>query len=104
MKIHSLTRQQLQYLELNPSDCLGLCVYEAEAKDSWTGFFAAHEGWSGKLPTPVEPMQTYGLAVDNWLKCFKQLQSGLASQGTRTSFPAWSVDHIIAMPSTGVTD
>ncbi|MES2244916.1 MAG: hypothetical protein V4639_18765 [Pseudomonadota bacterium] len=75
MKIHTLSRAQLQMLAVERLHQHELCVYEAEDGDRWTGFIAGRPGWNGEGIVPSEPMSSFALALSTWVRHFKQLSA-----------------------------
>ncbi|MDB5965216.1 MAG: hypothetical protein JWQ72_1716 [Polaromonas sp.] len=66
MKTNPISRAQLQFLEIPDADKLELCIYQAEADDSWKGFIAASCGWSGRPPLPGIPALSFAIALQRW--------------------------------------
>lgn len=74
MKVHTLSRTQLQVMSIGRLNHYELCVYEAEDGDFWTGFIAGHAGWNGEGMLPGEPMRSFALAFSTWVRRLKQLR------------------------------
>jgi hypothetical protein len=73
MKIHQVSRAQLQFLKLSPTAGIDLCVYEAEQGDDWRGFVAAGAGWTGAGMLPDRPSLSFGLALYAWVSSYRLL-------------------------------
>jgi hypothetical protein len=71
MKIHILTRAQLQFAQIVPCDGYELCMYEAEASDKWRGFVVGRSGWAGQ-GLPGATKSTYTGAMLAWTLRFNR--------------------------------
>lgn len=73
MKVHTLSRAQLQFMAVAPLKDYELCIFEAEEGDKWKGFIAARAGWNGKGLLPCEPMISFAMALHVWVRQLKGL-------------------------------